>query len=113
METLINCLLQIALGFGGIMITILFMVQDYIKDGVFDKKVFLCKHRIAMIVSMMLITILAVIVNVAPEAGEALKALTTMDVSTAPHSFVFLATAVYSTIYSKSRSDARSKDRKE
>lgn len=109
---MINCITQIGLGFAGIVLTILYMVQDYLFDGEFDWRVFLCKHKAVIIITSSIIILLSVIINIEPEAGEILKTVTTMDITTAPHAFLLLAPAIYAGIYSKSSSNRRTKLRK-
>lgn len=89
------------------------MVQDYIKDGAFDWKMFWCKHKMPLILSVATITILAILVTYVDGISPTLKAITTMEIGKEVQSFLLLGTAIHAIFYSKSRASARSKERKE
>lgn len=107
-----NWLLQLAAGFLGLFMTIIIMTYDYIADGEFDWKVFWCKHKIPTIFVGALLVLLSLTINLIPDAGDVLKTITLMDVTSNPRSFLLLGATLYGAVYTKIRSRARSKERK-
>lgn len=84
--------MQFALGFLGILLYALFKVKDHLSR--FDLSKFVNENKAFWIWSLSMVIVLLIIVNLAPDAGDAIKAMTGLDVANTLTSFLSLGWAL-------------------